>query len=315
MKLAPIPMNPAYRHGSQTPWGGDNLKKVFGKDIPDDRTGESLELSAIPGLNSVSDKGEKFGDLIARYGQDLTGTAVTGEFPLLLKLLDARDTLSVQVHPDDTYAGRVEGKLGKTEAWVILHAKEGAQLVYGVKGGVSREELRAASEQGKAVEGLLRRVDVKPGDVYFIPAGMVHAIGEGIMLYEIQQSSDVTYRFYDWERTDKNGNKRELHIDKAIDVTDLENQPEAAKAVDLGNGRYQMLKEHYFSLEKWVDCENELKADPRIFKIVTAIKETRITWENGECTLNPGCTALLPANGYDLTIRTGEMLMSYPTVD
>ena len=97
MKLAPIPMTPAYRHGSQTPWGGDNLKKVFGKDIPDDRTGESLELSAIPGLNSVSDKGEQFGDLIAKYGQDLTGTAVTGEFPLLLKLLDARDTLSVQV--------------------------------------------------------------------------------------------------------------------------------------------------------------------------------------------------------------------------
>ena len=315
MKLAPVPMNPAYRHGAQTPWGGDNLNKVFGKNIPDDRTGEALELSAIPGLNSVSDKGEKLGDLIEKYGEKLVGTCVKGEFPLLLKLLDARETLSVQVHPDDEYSGRVEGKLGKTEAWVILHAKEGAQLVYGVNAGVSREELRAASEAGAEVEKVLRRVDVKPGDVYFIPAGMVHAIGEGIVLYEIQQSSDVTYRFYDWERTDKNGNKRELHIDKAIDVTDLDNQPGAAEAVDLGNGRYQMLKEHYFSLEKWVDCENELKADKRLFKIVTAIKETKITWEDGECTLQPGCTALLPADGYDLVIKTGEMLMSYPTVE
>ena len=165
------------------------------------------------------------------------------------------------------------------------------------------------------MESLLRRVDVKPGDVYFIPAGMVHAIGEGIMLYEIQQSSDVTYRFYDWERTDKNGNKRELHIDKAIDVTDLENQPDAAKAVDLGNGRLLMLREHYFSLERWIDCENVLKADPRMFRVVTAIQDTQMTWETGACTLKMGQSALLPADGYDLTIRTGEMLMSYPTVE
>ena len=315
MKLAPIVMTPAYRHGAQTPWGGDNLNKVFGKVIPDDRTGESLEMSVIPGLNSLSPEGEELGALIEKYGENMTGTEVKGEFPLLLKLLDARETLSVQVHPDDEYGRRVEGKFGKTEAWVILHAKEGAQLVYGVKPGVSREELRAASEQGKAVEGLLRRVDVKPGDVYFIPAGMVHAIGEGIMLYEIQQSSDVTYRFYDWERTDKNGNKRELHIDKAIDVTDLENQPEAAKAVDLGNGRLQMLHEKYFSLERWVDCENVLKADPRMFRVLTAIKDTVITWENGSCELKMGQTAFLPAAGYDLTIKTGEMLMSYPTVE
>lgn len=314
MKLAPIPMKPAYRYGSQTPWGGDSLKTIFGKDIPDARTGEALELSAIPGLNSVTEDGVSFGELLEKYGEAITGTQVQGEFPLLLKLLDARDTLSVQVHPDDAYARRVEGKFGKTEAWVILHAKEGAQLVYGIQEGVDKEELRAASQQGAAVEKLLRRVNVRAGDVYFIPAGMVHAIGEGIVLYEIQQSSDVTYRFYDWERTDAKGNKRELHIDKAIDVTDVTSQPGAAVPVDLGNGCYQLLKEHYFSLQRWVDCENVLPADKRFFRILTAIRETVITWEAGQCTLKPGQTALLPADGYDLTIKTGEMLLSYPTV-
>ena len=163
-----------------------------------------------------------------KYGQRLTGTAISGPFPLLLKLLDARDTLSVQVHPNDEYAARVEHKLGKTEAWHILYAAPGAELVYGVKAGITKEELTQASLSGAAVEGLLRRVQVKAGETYYIPAGMVHAIGAGIVLYEIQQSSDVTYRFYDWERTDKNGNKRELHIQKAIDVTDLNAQLPAA---------------------------------------------------------------------------------------
>lgn len=314
MKLAPIVMTPAYRYGNQTPWGGDNLKTVFGKDIPDERTGEALEMSVIPGLNSLSPEGETLGELIAQHGQRMTGTCVEGEFPLLLKLLDARDTLSVQVHPDDEYARRVEGKFGKTEAWVILHAREGAQLVYGIQEGVTKEALKAASLQGAAVEKLLRRVDVKAGDVYFIPAGMVHAIGEGIVLYEIQQSSDVTYRFYDWERTDKNGNKRELHIDKAIDVTDVLSQPGAAVPVPLGNGKFQLLKEHYFSLQRWENCKDILKADPRIFRVVTAIRETTLAWEGGQCTLQPGQTAFLPADGYDLEITAGEMLMSYPTV-
>ncbi len=314
MKLAPIRMNPAYRHGSDTPWGGDKLKTVFGKDIPDDRTGESLEVSMIPGLNSRDDKGRPLGEIIAEYGSRVTGTEVKGAFPLLLKLLDARDRLSVQVHPDDEYAKRVENKLGKTEAWVILDCAEGAELVYGVTPGTTREELKAASLEGEKVEKLLGRVAVHPGEVYYIPAGTVHAIGAGILIYEIQQSSDVTYRFYDWNRADAQGKKRELHIGKAIDVVDLTVRQESAAPKDLGGGREMLLHEKYFSLERWQNTRAVLPADRRIFRILTALEDTVIEWEEGKLVLKGGMTALLPADGFDLDITAGKMLLSYPTV-
>lgn len=218
----PVRMHPAFRSGRLTPWGGERLRTVYGKAITEVPTGESLEVSCIPGLESTDDNGEKLTDLIARYGEDFADAYAHKPFPLLLKLIDAAESLSVQVHPDDAYAGRNEGgKLGKTEAWLILDAPEGSQIVYGIKAGTTAAQLRTACEAGAAVEPLLRRVNVKPGDVCFIPTGCVHAIGAGILLYEIQQSSDVTYRFYDWDRVDARGQHRELHIDKALDVTDL----------------------------------------------------------------------------------------------
>ena len=131
--------------------------------------------------------------------------------------------LSVQVHPGDAYAHAHEGgKLGKTEAWVILDAEPGAQIVYGIREGVTREQLANACQcGGEAVQACLNRVSVQPGEVYYIPAGMVHALGGGVTLMEIQQSSDVTYRFYDWDRVDAQGRGRELHIRKGLDVTDV----------------------------------------------------------------------------------------------
>ncbi len=297
-----------------TPWGGDQLELIYGKDIPDAHTGECLEVSAIPGLESRDEKGNALPMLIEKYGEKLTGTAIKGGFPLLLKLLDAKDTLSVQVHPGDEYAKRVENKLGKTEAWYILYAAEGAELVYGVKEGLTKETLMQHSLQGKAVEEDLRRVKVKAGETYFIPAGMVHAIGGGIVLYEIQQSSDVTYRFYDWERTDKEGKKRELHIEKAVDVTDLNAQLDKAEGQMMEPGREMLLKEKYFSLEKFKNYQGILQKDERRFAILTALKPTRLFWESGEMKLMGGETALLPADGFDLVLDTDEALMSYPTV-
>ena len=229
MSLAPILLYPAFRYGAATPWGGDQLKTRYGKPAPDTRTGESLEMSVIPGLNSTDAQGTPLSELLARYGAQLTGTQITGEFPLLLKLLDAKQALSVQVHPDDVYAQAHENKLGKTEAWIILAAEPGAQLVYGLRPGVTRDMLRQAFETEAPLEPLLRFVPVQAGDVFYIPAGMVHAIGGGILLYEIQQSSDVTYRFYDWNRTDAQGNKRPLHIRQALDVVRPELQLEAVQ--------------------------------------------------------------------------------------
>jgi len=313
MPLAPILMTPAYRYGAMTPWGGEGLRTLFGKNIPDERTGESLEVSAIPSLESQDPDGNPLPALIEKYGERLVGTSVSHPFPLLLKLLDAKDTLSVQVHPDDVYAAKVENKLGKTEAWHILAAEEGAELVYGVEAGVTKEALMEASQEGAAVEKLLRKVKVKAGDTYYIPAGMVHAIGAGIVLYEIQQSSDVTYRFYDWERKDKNGNKRELHIQKAVDVTDVTAQLEAAKEIQLVPGHYQLLKEKYFTLERFEGFNGKLAADPRRFALLTAVKDAHITWPDGSLMLPAGCTALLPADGFDLHLEATAALLSYPT--
>lgn len=315
--LTPIKMNPAYRCGAATPWGGSRLHDVYGKDIPDPRTGEALEVSAIPGLNSVTDEGETLSQLIERCGDKLVGTAVKGDFPLLLKLLDANDALSVQVHPGDEYARRVEGKFGKTEAWVILKADPGAQLVFGVVPGTTTEQLRAASLEGSAVQALLQRVDVTAGDVLYIPSGMVHAIGKGIMLYEIQQSSDVTYRFYDWDRVDKAGKKRELHLDKALDVTDV--TLPAVKAIpetvqeDATGKVSRLLRNDFFGLERLEHCHGlTIAPTPEHFAILTAVEDGRVCWEGGEMTLRAGQTALLPADGCVLTLHGEHFLLAHP---
>lgn len=314
MPLAPILMTPAYRFGKMTPWGGDSLRTLYGKDIPDAKTGESLEVSAIPGLESRDAEGNTLPQLIAQYGAALVGTAVGQPFPLLLKLLDAKDTLSVQVHPDDAYAARVEQKMGKTEAWHILHAEPGAELVYGIRSGTDKEMLLKASLKGAAVEELLHRVQVRSGETYYIPAGMVHAIGRGIVLYEIQQSSDVTYRFYDWERTDDKGNKRELHIQKAVDVTRVDAQLAAVRETEIEKGHSLLLKETYFSMERFDQFSGMLVPDPRRFALLTAVQACTLSWADGQMTLPAGRTALLPADGYALQLCAPWALLSYPTV-
>lgn len=313
--MRPILMTPAYRYGEQTPWGGNGLKTHFGKNTPDERTGEALEMSVIPGLNSSDENGKELSMLIGKYGQKMTGTEVKGTFPLLLKLLDARERLSVQVHPDDAYAAEHEGKLGKTEAWIILHAEPGAGIIYGVQEGVTKEMLKEASGKGRDIERLLRFIPVHDGDVYYIPAGTVHAICEGILLYEIQQSSDVTYRFYDWDRTDANGKKRQLHIEDAVNVTNPHLKSSAEEPVPICEGKEQLLHNPVFTTERWKNCSTVLMPDRRRFAVLTAIKDTDIIWDEDKIRILPGQTVFLPADGERLNIKTGELLLSYPTLD
>lgn len=319
MPLPPILMYPSFRHGKLTPWGGARLRELYGKDTPDVKTGESLEVSVIPGLNSLDGEGTQLSRLIERYGKALIGTEIKGDFPLLLKLIDAREALSVQVHPNDAYAMKNENKLGKTEAWIILDAKPGAQLIYGIKEGVDAAALAAAAEKGRELEGLLRHIDVSRGDVLYIPAGTVHAIGEGIVLYEIQQSSDVTYRFYDWERRDEHGNKRLLHTRQALDVTSLGAPPEKAVPVELpleGAGKLeQLLMTPYFTVLRYTNCENALlAADRRRFGMLTALSPARLYYADRSMDLSAGQTVLLPASGEDLRLWGEEFLFSCPTV-
>ena len=290
----PIVMHPAFRGGSLTPWGGDKLLKVYDKPITDIPTGESLEISCIPNLESTDNNGTRLTDIIKRYGQQVAGKYAFQPFPLLLKLIDAREPLSVQVHPNDEYANANEhGKLGKTEAWLILDAPEGSELVYGIQPGTTREQLQAACEQGAAVEPLLRRVKVKPGDVCFIPAGCVHAIGAGIMLYEIQQSSDVTYRFYDWDRVDKNGNRRELHLKKALDVTDLSFSLDPVPAPDAPVAR--VLDEKFFTLDLMkVDGTANVPAVHEFGMLTALDSDLTLCWEGSSLPMKKGDSVYLP---------------------
>ncbi len=311
--LLPVHMHPSFRGGSLTPWGGDKLLRVYDKPIQDVPTGESLEISCIPSLESKDDAGMSLPDLIRRYGKQFAGDYANKPFPLLLKLIDAKEPLSVQVHPNDAYAKANErGKLGKTEAWLILDAPEGAELVYGIKQGTTLEQLKAACEQGEAVEALLRRVKVKPGDVCYIPAGCVHAIGAGIMLYEIQQSSDVTYRFYDWNRVDAQGNRRELHLQKALDVTDLSFSLSPIPAPDAP--RVRVLDETYFTLDL-MHITTEVKLPPvRHFGMLTALEgPLTLSWESKEIPLTKGESLYLPTTCPPLTLKgQGRAALSMP---
>ncbi len=315
MNHIPVRMEPAFRGGKLTPWGGEKLRTVYGKAIREVPTGESLEISCIPGLESRDEAGRTLTELIAEYGEAYAGSYAGRPFPLLLKIIDAREALSVQVHPDDAYAREWEnGKLGKTEAWLILDAPADAELVYGIQPGTDRETLRKACEAGSAVAPLLRRVKVRAGDVCFIPAGCVHAIGAGITLYEIQQSSDVTYRFYDWDRTDAQGKKRELHLEKALDVTDLSFSL-SPKHWDEVPGVTRMLDEDYFSLDL-IRAEGESVALPALteFGFLTALDDgLKVAWDGGETGMKKGESFFLPKASPALHIAgTGRAALSMP---
>lgn len=311
--MLPVRMHPAFRSGKLTPWGGEKLRTVYGKAIPEIPTGESLEVSCIPGLESTDDAGNKLTDMLALYGERFSGRFALEPFPLLLKLIDASESLSVQVHPDDTYAAAHEnGKLGKTEAWLILDAPEGSELVYGIVPGTDIAALRTASEAGSAVSPLLRRVKVQPGDVCYIPAGCVHAIGPGITLYEIQQSSDITYRFYDWDRTDSQGKKRELHIDKALSVTDLSFAPDPIHTeAELSE---RVLSKKYFTLDLiGVHHETALPAVTDFGLLTVLDGELKLCWNDENMLLHKGESVFIPASCPALTLQgIGRAALSMP---
>ena len=207
-------------------WGGTKLREQFGKESDLERLAESWELSCHKDGHSVIAEGEYKGRTLAEYleeNPDAMGKNCERfeNFPVLIKLIDARDNLSVQVHPDNEYALRVEGEYGKTEMWYIVDCDEGASLIFGFKEEISKEEFRRAIEENTLLDKV-NTVPVKKGDVFFIEAGTLHAIGKGILIAEIQQNSNTTYRVYDYGRVGADGKPRELHVEKALDVTKLE---------------------------------------------------------------------------------------------
>lgn len=217
-------------------WGGRNLEKVLQKELPDSiLVGESWELCGNKEETSIvcngSFKGKSILELLNEYPSEILGTKnvnYSKSFPLLIKFIDANDKLSVQVHPDDEYAKKNNEEFGKTEMWYIVDAKPGAKLVFGLKDEVDQNTFKEAIVD-KKIEETLKEIEVCPGDVVYIPAGIVHAIGEGIVLAEIQQNSNTTYRVYDWGRVGLDGKPRQLHIHQALETVDFINKDVAKK--------------------------------------------------------------------------------------
>jgi mannose-6-phosphate isomerase len=218
--IYPLTFTPIFK---DYPWGGRNLGEKFGRSIPEGIVAESWEIAAHPNGSSTVNNGPLAGrtlpEVQAELGLALLGerneaALAAGKFPLLIKLLDANQWLSVQVHPDDGYAQAHAGEWGKTEMWIVLHAEPGAELIYGFQPGVTQEKFAQAIADGQT-ERWLHRLAVAVGDVVFVPTGMIHALGPGIIIAEIQQNSDVTYRIYDW------GRPRPIHVQQALDVLDF----------------------------------------------------------------------------------------------
>lgn len=204
-------------------WGGQRLRREFGKETDMNPLAESWELSCHEaGLSVIANgthAGKTLRDYLREYPSHWSDQAqMDTEFPLLIKLIDAQQMLSVQVHPDDEYARRVENENGKTEMWYVVDAKPGAGIYYGFREAVTRNQM-AEAIRSKTLTGMLNWVEANKGDVFFIPAGTIHAIGAGLLVAEVQQNSNVTYRLWDYGRVGADGKTRELHIDKGLDVT------------------------------------------------------------------------------------------------
>jgi len=217
----------------ETIWGGTKLKTRFNKVYGGDTLGETWELSCHRDGESVISGGPQAGMPLSGYIREC-GAQVLGTncrhfemFPVLIKLIDTKQDLSIQVHPDDGYALEKEGQYGKTELWYVVDCEEGAAIYYGFSREVTKEEVRRLIAEGRLTEAL-GRVLVKPGDVFFIPAGTIHAIGAGITIAEIQQNSNLTYRVYDYGRKGADGQPRKLHVEEALEVALLEPPKQAA---------------------------------------------------------------------------------------
>ncbi|MGC3978237.1 MAG: mannose-6-phosphate isomerase [Paludibacteraceae bacterium] len=289
-------------------WGGHKLRQIFGKEPFNlSNIGESWELSGYKTDPSVVANGEFAGktllELIETYKGDLLGEKIYKqygcEFPLLFKLIDANDDLSIQVHPNDDFAAQRHESFGKTEMWYVLDAAYEAYLIIGFNEDTERQHYVKAVETGE-VENLLQKVPVKSGDVFFIPAGLVHAIGKGVIVAEIQQSSDVTYRIYDYKRTDEQGNARELHTELAVDVIDYSaSKYPKTEYKTVKNETCPLVKCDYFTiniLEFEADMEKDYSSLDSFVSYMCLDGKIEIISKENIVELKKGETVLIPAS-------------------
>lgn len=313
-------------------WGGRRLRDDFSKDLPMQPLAESWECSTHPaGPSRVADGTENGTDLreVIREHPEYLGThplshANSGEIPILVKFIDAKADLSVQVHPDDDYAKeRENGQLGKTEMWYVVDAEQDSRLVYGFRWNMDREELRRSLENG-TVGKYLQSVPVKKGDVFFIEPGTVHAIGAGILIAEIQESSDLTYRMFDYNRRDKSGKLRELHIEKALEVANLKSSAEPVQPMRVlkykpGYASEMLARCEYFQVERvLINTENvrgmaDFRTLSNSFAVLLCIdgcgtlfgEDTLVNFFKGDCIFVPAASVPLKLHGRAEMLKIG----------
>ena len=287
-------------------WGGEKIAKYKGIVTDQHNIGESWEISGVDGHESVvaegDDKGLNLRQIIEKYKGDLVGNAVYAKygdtFPLLVKIIDAKGDLSVQVHPDDTLAKARHNSYGKTEMWYIIDAEEGAPIYAGLSKQITPEEYEKLVADN-AIMDVIARHDSHAGDLFFLPAGRIHAIGAGNLLAEIQQTSDITYRVYDFDRRDANGNPRELHTEQAKDAIDYTVYPEYKSEYDRnGKSATPLVKCQYFDVKREIiDGVSTIDASTDSFMIIMCLDgEATITDNLGGVThVKKGESILVPA--------------------
>ena len=317
--LYPLKFDPVYK---QIVWGGTNISRFFHRNIPLDQVAESWELccrkDGISVVSSGALKGIGLNDLISKYTDKLMGLKTYQKFgthfPLLIKIIDANENLSVQVHPDDAYAKANGEDSGKNELWYVLDAKENAKIVYGVKMDESKENFRRAVSEHE-IEQTLFMVDAKPGDIFNVPAGKIHAILSGILIAEIQQNSNTTYRIYDWGRVDAEGRGRTLHTAQALEVIDFnaQNQLEVCPQIT-DNKDYHtdlVLRSEYFNIDRISIHHSFISATVGSFIVLMCMKgDGAIVYDGGTCSIIFGETILLPACIGNFTISGIMTLLS-----
>lgn len=300
-------------------WGGTRLRDEYGKKSDKDKLAESWELSCHKDGESVIENGEYAGKTLSAYINEC-GKAVLGEkcerfeyFPILIKLIDAKDNLSVQVHPDNDYAMRVEGEYGKTEMWYIVDCEEGAELLYGFKHEITREEFAKRISDNTLLE-VTNNVPVHKGDVFFIEAGTLHAIGKGILIAEIQQNSNTTYRIYDYGRVGADGKPRQLHVEKACEVTKLipptrPTKPTGEPVQKDGYTETLLATSEYFNVNRLDVTEKaDLEAGKGSFNSLLVLDGE---FTVGDITLKKGESAFVPAGYGKYTVKgKGEIILT-----
>ena len=302
----PFLLKPA---GKDYLWGGSRLNDDFSKNIDMTPLAETWECSTHPaGLSTVSGgafDGWTLQSVLAEHPEFAGKTLLpNGDFPILIKLIDAKQDLPVQVHPDDSYAREKEnGSLGKTEMWYVLDAAKDARLIYGFNRDIDRETLRTSILQG-TIEKYLQYVPIKKNDVFYIEPGQVHAVGAGALIAEIQENSNLTYRLYDYGRLDKNGQPRELHIDKALDVVNTKSsaeprQPMRVLRYQKGCATELLYRCRYFQVERMlINTERQRE--------MTSCQSTALSFQVFLCT--EGCGVLFPEGGEPIPFFRGDCI-------